>query len=192
MLRRAVAGLALTALSLGVTVGCSAPPAPVPQATATVEPLFADEQEALTVASAVYGEYLAMRNLIESEGGVGGERLASFVSPALLAAETESLESFYVALGMRATGAVTADSMTLLRLDARPRADGTVMVVSLCEDESGRTVARDDGFTLKRQTDVVRFPYEVTLGVEPGSGTVGPGGYRIVSREAIEDVALCG
>lgn len=194
MLRRAVAGSALVVMLLGVTVGCAAP-SPLPprtKTTATAEPLFADDAAALTVASTVYGEYLTIRNLIESEGGAGGERLAPLLSPALLAAETEMLESLYVGFGMRATGVVTADSMTLLGLDERPRADGTVMVVWLCEDESGRTVVRDDGAVLQRLDDAPRRPYEVTFGIEPGSGADGTGGYRIVDREPVDDVTLCG
>jgi len=191
MLRRATACAALI-LIVSSVAACSPAEPPAPhKTTQTAAPVFASDEQALGAATSIYGEYLAARNVIENEGGVGIERLEPYTSPTVAAQTSEFATDFLVAFEMHAEGAVTFDSTTLVRRDDRPRADGAVMAVTLCEDESARTVVRADGVTAVRNGGATRYGYEVTIAVEPAEQPDAAAS-RIVSREPVDDPALCG
>lgn len=52
----------------------------MPTPSPTTTPFFASDEEALAAAEEVYREYLAMSDLMSSEGGAEPERIAPFVT----------------------------------------------------------------------------------------------------------------
>lgn len=102
-MRRARAALASLACALLLgTVACSSPEgdetpasdaASTATATATDEPIFASDEEALAAAVEAYKAYSDMSALISAEGGVDPDRIRPFVSDAIAPTYIEEFES---------------------------------------------------------------------------------------------------
>lgn len=75
-------------------------------------PGFASEAEALAAAEAAYASYLAMSDLIASEGGANPERIAPFVTEEWLVKELESFGSVQ-ASGNKLMGSTSFAQMTI-------------------------------------------------------------------------------
>jgi len=127
----------MTAMTLG---GCAA--ASVPAWTndpdPVVAPVFASNDEALAAAAATYGEYLAMTDEINHDGGVDSARISHLVTPEHDPVVKSAFADFQSA-GEKTLGASSFDTLSLTRYhdDAANRA---VVTVYLCADVSGVSV----------------------------------------------------
>jgi len=127
--------VALGALACVLAVsGCvgAEPSEPSPSPTASAEPVFASEQEALAAATEVYEGYTKVGDQIAADGGTEVNRLAPFVTDAQLQQE----DSSYGALRDRSLVGVGAASFDSVRLqDFRPDlAANDTLNVYLCSD----------------------------------------------------------
>ncbi len=85
---------------------------PPPEPSATVEPLFASDEEALAAATEAYEEFLRVSGEILQDGGANPERLQPLVSEDIFASELEGFELF-AASGYRASGVSSLQSAAL-------------------------------------------------------------------------------
>ncbi|CAN5542827.1 hypothetical protein BH10ACT7_BH10ACT7_12500 [soil metagenome] len=96
-------------------------------------PLFATEEEALAAAEEAYGEYVAISELIATEGGVHPERIESYVSSKWLVHEIAAFEDF-AAAGKRQVGSARVFSAELQQYV--DEGQGATIVMYTCADFS--------------------------------------------------------
>lgn len=84
------------AVAAGLTLALGAcgpePQPPMSTPSPTTTPFFASDEEALAAAEEVYREYLAMSDLISSEGGARPERIAPYVTEEWLEHELKTAQ----------------------------------------------------------------------------------------------------
>lgn len=163
---RLPAVLAVTLIVLMIT-GCRTPDpvvTPAPESTST--PLFASEEEALAAAEEAYAAYLAVSDQIQTEGGVGSERIYSLVAEGL----REGLSSDFAVYrdsGWTAIGATTFDSVQLQQLVQ----EGTTASATtyLCLDVSNVQLIDSTGQDITPPARQNRVPLEIAFVAEASS-----------------------
>jgi len=90
----------------------------------TPTPVFASEEEALAAAEEAYAAYLAISDLIASEGGADPERLAPYVTEDWLSHEINSFDQF------RESGNHLQGFSDLISVDLQQYSDRKVLVLT--------------------------------------------------------------
>jgi hypothetical protein len=156
----ALAIAVLLALAIGGTLsGCVPDAAPHPTAAPTTSapnPVFASDDEALAAATDAYKAYLAMSDLIASEGGQRPERMADVAVDSALSDAVEGLTQF-TTMNLHSSGATAFDHLSLQK-----RSSDDVDVY-LCEDVSGIDVLDGQGVSVVSPNRKPRTPFQVTL-----------------------------
>lgn len=143
---RSAAGILLGSLVVLALAGCvgGTPLPPLPP-TPTSTPLFASEEEALAAAEEAYAEYLAMSNLISSEGGEDPERIAQVAGRELVDSSLEGFETLQENQ-WRTVGVSSVVSAVLQYVDLGAQTPAeAVLAAYLCVDLSGLDVQDVDG-----------------------------------------------
>jgi hypothetical protein len=157
---RSVAALLLAA-TLAVLTGCSAPEPAPPAASpsATAEPVFASDEEALAAAEKAYTEYLAAFDEVAHDGGREPERLADHVAPDEL---QKSLAEFgaFVTADRHTRGNTGFDDLSLQQYEVR--SGFARVIVYLCLDVSEVRVLDANGKDVTPAREA-RQPLVVTL-----------------------------
>ena len=154
-------GGAVAVVGMLLLSGCGgSDPMPTLPPTPSSTPVFASEEEALAAAEEAYAAYLAMSNLISSEGGADPERIAPFVSESRLADELEGFET-YQNLQIHTAGTDTYEVRELQRVDETEA--GAEVVVYVCWDASAVRVIDASGMDVTPASREVRALLEVVL-----------------------------
>jgi Na+-transporting methylmalonyl-CoA/oxaloacetate decarboxylase gamma subunit len=163
--------LGILALAVALS-GCTAapepaPPTAAPSPTATVAPVFANSEEALTAATAAYAAYEDMATLVFSEGGSQPERLQEVTAGRY---EENILQAFTKAHadGLRSTGRTTFDGVRMQRVDEKAPGGVGVVVVYLCSDVSQLDILDASGVSQVPADRESRTALEVGFDWEPG------------------------
>ena len=136
----AVAVLGMFALS-----GCGGgTPLPTLPPTPSSTPVFASEEEALAAAEDAYAAYLAMSNLISSEGGLGPERIEPFAVRDFLDSALQGFETLRENQ-WRTTGQSVLKNATLQYADLEVAAGEDVVAAYACVDYTGLDVLDAEG-----------------------------------------------
>ncbi len=157
----AAAGLTL---ALGACGPQAQPPTPTPSPTTT--PFFASDEEALAAAEEVYREYLAMSDLISSEGGADPERIAPFVTEMWLDHEIETAEELGES-GRRISGNSEVSSFQL-----QERNDSQIIVYA-CHQLDHTKVIDADGHDVTPKDRARESLLEVTFVIDATAVLVG-------------------
>lgn len=133
-------------------------PAPVPSTT----PLFASDEEALAAAEEAYGAYLAVSDLIISEGGANPERLLEVATPEVLAQELGSYQRLKE-LGWHSVGSTTLASVSLQSFDQDPEAGFATVVVYACVDIAQVDMVDTSGASVVSPSRVDVNPFQTSF-----------------------------
>lgn len=164
--RIAVAAIAVT-LSLA---GCApAEPTPTITPSASAEPLFSSDKEALAAAEAALTAYWEMSNLISQEGGANPERMAAVVTSEWLEDESAYFEWFR-AEQWRQVGATVFDTVEIQQWFAS--AKSTTVVVTACFDSTSLSVLGESGTSVGVSDVLGRHRFEVVLHTSPTSDSL--------------------
>ncbi len=147
----------LIALVLLLT-GCI-PQQPPPEPTPT--PVFASEEEALAAAEEAYAEYLAMSDLIASEGGADPERLAPYVTEDWLAHEVDTFDAMQQE-GIRIAGSTSPGLLKFQDMES------TRVVVVTCYDAEEHRVLDLQGQDVTPADRISRVNLQITFQMEAG------------------------
>lgn len=158
---RLAVALACTLL-LGVTLSACVPDGPpvVPTTTASAQPIFASEDEALAAAVKAYKKYLAVSESITEDGGEDSSRISPYVSAEFLPAALDSFKP-YVSEGLRTIGSTAISRVNLENYtEVGSRADVDFYV---CTDITALRVLDSAGkdVTPAKRTDVL--PLEIRI-----------------------------
>jgi hypothetical protein len=153
--------LVMTAALMVLTVGCTPPAVTSPPLTPSGDPIFESDESAFEASSAVYRDYLAMVDLILSEGGSGPERIDQVSAPPFSdQIKADFLD--YKSKSLRTSGVTTTKSLTF---QSQSESQGGVTVtLYACDDVSGVDVidANDQSIVSPHRDPTT--PYEVTIG----------------------------
>jgi hypothetical protein len=159
---RLTALAAAGALALLGLLGCASTPASVPTSTAPTEPpVFASDEEALAAATSAYAAYLAMSDRISNEGGAAPERIATFVSAALLPSELQGFSAFMDAKAH--TVGSTSFRIAKLQSADYKRIKTASIAAYVCEDVSAVDVVDGAGASLVSPDRKPLTPFEVRM-----------------------------
>lgn len=129
-----ILGAAVAAVLVATMLsGCAQPAGPAEQApgpSPTTTPLFASEEDALAAAEEAYAAYLAMSDLIASEGGINPERMAAVVTEEWLERELDSFEN------LRATRNRLVGRTAVSKLQVQSFSDAGDVGIYVCGDYS--------------------------------------------------------
>lgn len=157
MLRPAVLLIATLLLAGCVPSDPVITPAPEP----SVAPIFASDEEALAAATEAYAKYLEVSNLIRSEGGIGPERIADFVTPERLPDELAGFTHFAEG-GRHSVGSITFDSAKFQKYE-NEQAVGATVVMYLCLDASQVKFVDGEGKDVTPDDKPNRQLFEITM-----------------------------
>jgi hypothetical protein len=134
---------AVTLAGVLLLAGCDGgDPIPTLPPTPSATPIFASEEEALAAAEDAYAAYLAMSDLIASEGGTQPERIAPFVTAEQLPDELDG-SAFFVESGIRSVGASKVTKIALQQFNQGH--DAAEIVFYACVDVSGVAILDHEG-----------------------------------------------
>lgn len=159
MRRAPVLLLAVTAaLALG---GCVAePPVVIPDETASIEPVFASDEEALAAAEEALVAYYQVSDQIIIEGGVSPERLEDVATTEISDREAAGYKQL-TERGWVGVGATSVDSVELQQLDQSAGVGDEVVTVYACVDISGFDLVDSSGTSVTSASRVLRTPFEI-------------------------------
>ncbi|WP_353826534.1 hypothetical protein [Agromyces sp. SYSU T0242] len=169
--RRCAAALALACAAV---IGLAACSAPSPEAlatsspTATREPVFSSDEEALAAAIDAYDEYLAMSVSIASSGDDFTE-LREVTTPDYGETRIRDLKSFSAA-GLRVSGAYRADSTSIVSRSLLGEAE--LVTIYTCQDVSGTRILDAEGNDVTPPDRDLRAPMVVELELTETTGRV--------------------
>lgn len=159
--RIAVAAIAVT-LSLA---GCApAEPTPTITPSASAEPLFSSDKEALAAAEAALTSYWEISDRIAREGGEASERILTVTTEEWATEEADYFEWFR-SEGFRQEGAMSFDSLEIQQWFANT--SSTTVVIFACFDYTALQVYNSDNSTFEFGEGDRRKLYEVTLQSTP-------------------------
>lgn len=184
---RLAAGATLALLAVS---GCSATqtqtPVATPSSSPTPAPLFANDAEALAAAKKAYEAYLAMSDLILSQGGRDGTRIKSVASRELAESELEGYD-MALAKGWHTVGRSKYRNLTVQAV-RREVGDGIGIVTAyLCSDMTGVDVLDSRGESVAPKTRSTGTPMEVAFDLQPTSS----GGLLVGSRSVWSGEGVC-
>ena len=163
-MRRLVGAVAV--LGMLALAGCGGgEPIPTLPPTPTSTPVFASEEEALAAAEEAYAAYQAMSDLIGSEGGVGPERIAPFVTAERLADEERGFTVLREA-GLRTVGQATFEVVDLQL--AEQIGEDAQVVFYACVDIGGSRVINAQGSDVTPSDRANRLLLEVIMETRNG------------------------
>ena len=152
---------AMTVAGMLLFSGCGGgAPIPTLPPTPSATPIFASEEEALAAAEEAYAAYLAMSNLIGSEGGVDPERIAPLVTADRLEIELRGFETLRQS-DLRLVGRTSFETIEVQRLELTP--EDVEIVFYVCWDASGSRVMNDSGVDVTPPDRVDRLVLEVVM-----------------------------
>jgi hypothetical protein len=152
---------AVTLAGVLLLAGCDGgDPIPTLPPTPSATPIFASEEEALAAAEEAYAAYLAMSNLISSEGGENPDRIADLVTEDRLPTELAGFERLRES-GLRTVGSSVFEFTELQRLDQDDEA--VEIAVYACWDGAGVRVIDADGRDVTPGDRVTTLLLEVVL-----------------------------
>ncbi|WP_448006081.1 hypothetical protein [Agromyces bauzanensis] len=156
----AVAAAGILALALG---GCVGTPAstPTPTPSASSEPVFASDEEALAAAEAAYERFIAVSTNVTNDGGANAERLDAVAIGGALKDERAAALRFEEQ-GIRTAG-VIAFTLADLQSVYTNEAGSAVITVYICDDLRGLDLLASDGSSMVAEGRVVDVPYTVEL-----------------------------
>jgi len=135
-------------LALVALTACTNPdPKPLP--TATTEPVFANEEEALAAVTTLVQTFVTTINAISADGGADAERLRSVLANDLAETEIAGFASM-AEKGWHTEGDATLKRTELAQWWPRPDAVNVVAVVRVCIDYSMLDVLGPDGSSVVR------------------------------------------
>ena len=172
-----VPALALAVLAVLVVSGCvEAAPSEPPAPTASAEPVFASEEEALAAATEAYAAYLAVSDEVLGDGGAEPERVNQVARGS---ARDEALSSFesFSAQKFRSTGNTAFDELVVQSYLPDGNSDAEVVTIYVCVDISAVDVLDDTGRSVVAPTRADFQAYEVAFDTHPANE-----GALIVSR----------
>jgi len=126
----ALGGLACV-LAVSGCVGAE-PAEPSPSPTASPEPVFASEEEALAAATDVFSRYNTLADQIVADGGDRVDRLAPLVTEQYLKTEDEGYEQIR-AQGLKGVGASSFDTFSMQNFDSS-MSRGDILQAYVCSD----------------------------------------------------------
>lgn len=183
---RLAAGATLALLALS---GCSATPAPPPatvSASATPTPIFANDDEALAAAKKAYEAYLAMSDLILSEGGKDGERIMTVASRELADSELEGYK-MAIAKGWRSEGRSQYRNFTIQAVLPEVGDGIGVLTAYLCSDMTDVNIVNAGGEPVVSKGRSSGTPMEVSFDIRPDD----PKGLLVGSRRVWAGEGVC-
>ena len=137
---RRLAALLLAGATLASLAACApaepeptTPPPPVD--SATDEPIFASDEEALAAAVAAYEAYLEASDAITADSGANSDRIRA-VTTQSFAKQSEADFAAFAKAGLRTEGSTTIDSPRLIEASG----GGRFVEMYACQDVSGVTV----------------------------------------------------
>lgn len=154
---------------------------PTPSAT----PIFASEEEALAAAEEAYAAYLAMSNLISSEGGVDPDRISAFAIGDLYESALEGFQTLRENQ-WRTLGDSVLTSAELQFADLEATESDPIIAAYICVDVSGVDVLDSQGASVVSEDRPDLQAFEVFFSQSP-EGALVPS-----SREPWEAAAVCG
>ena len=167
MVAASAAGATVAALLLS---GCVGPPDSTPTPTAapsaSSEPIFASDEEALAAAVQAYEAYSSTLNMISRENGEATERIRDVVT-AKYAPTIESLFRDFSQRGLTIQGDTSVDSFKLVEaVEVDGRAEVAIL---LCSDVSASRIINADGADVTPEGRPERSALQAQL-VSPSAG----------------------
>ncbi len=171
---RTLATLLLLAMML---TGCAQQQPPEETPPPTLAPMLATDEEALAAAEEAYAAYLAMSDLIASEGGADPERIAPYVTADWLVRELEGSKALQLS-GLTIAGSSDLRSISLQQHDSRD------LIVYACLDVSGSRVLDASGADITDDDRVEHVEMQVSF-IE------GLGKFRLSDNEPFRAAKRC-
>jgi hypothetical protein len=146
-------------ICLVALAGCAAPQSPVtlpPSPSST--PVFASEDEALAAAEEAYGAYLAMSDLIASEGGADAQRIENVAAGKLADTELQGFADF-LSQGLTSVGSSRLNNLVSQEVDL---GGSPIVIAYVCVDVSGVDVFDNSGVSVvsNDRPDLQQFEVE--------------------------------
>ena len=157
---RAVVIGAVVAATTVLISGCTTPdPVDSSSPTASSEPVFASDEEALAAAEQAYADYLAMSDLIASEGGADAERMQTVASGEALATAVQDLLEF-TEREVRSVGQTSFDITEVERIS---RESPPSIAFYVCDDVSAVDIVDGSGDSIVSPGRPDLSPFQVRV-----------------------------
>lgn len=159
-MRTAPALLIVLAATLALTACAPDDGPPVVDPEPTVTPIFESDEEALAAAEAAYAEYLAVSNLVLSEGGAMPERVVPFLADSYKSQPLEAI-AIFAERGWRTSGSAVFSSVQLQQYFDDRKGVAEIVIYG-CLDLSGSRVLDESGQDVTPDRDEL-VPLEVSF-----------------------------
>ncbi|MGV3731832.1 MAG: hypothetical protein ACO1N6_00345 [Microcella sp.] len=163
----ALALVPLLLLAAALT-GCTQPTRlPPPEPSASGEPLFASDEEALAAATAAYKEYLAVSNAVTANPSVDMAELSPLTTSEYYREVSEAV-SVLRRDGLRTVGSTRIQGVVLQQW--AHTGEGAEVAIYVCLDVSGALLLDAEGQDVTPSDRSELVPLEVTLVSQAASG----------------------
>jgi hypothetical protein len=168
--------LAVAVIATLTLCGCVPPsPAVIPTAVPTATPIFASDADALAAAKKVFQGYVEASDAIGNDGGARPERIAPWVTPSRLTAETREFADF-AKTGERLSGSSVLSRFELQQL-SQTKSGLVRLTVYVCDDVSGSRLISPTGIDITPALRTNVIPLQVHFeNATSGSQSIRVGG----------------
>ena len=180
-----VPALALAAIAVLVVSGCvEAAPSEPPAPTASAEPVFASEEEALAAATEAYAAYLAVSDEVARDGWTGTGALGDVAGGDALKEDIRIAANFFDR-GYIQEGSSAFDSMSIQQ--STTDSSDLIITTYVCLDVSAVDILDADGRSVVPGDRADRYPLELMFATDSSIGR----GFILVRSDSWSGTDFC-